>query len=253
MNYVSNQPTGQPPQNPDFNWQPMPNQISFQEYQAGLQRPHSLLEFFHKHPHFINVFAHKMEELVVGVVARKMSPMAKFAQVALSIWRQQFHGDQQMTSSIDTVSAELQSLVNAGNIPQMSDGQGGQRPQMVADTLDLSSEAFLQALTDEDMNSLQAMHESNHQYSINQGMGHFDPGQQAFHTDYGMTDPNGQFVPHHQPNYGQPGYPQQPYPAAPQGYGGQTLTGTLLGLGMGYLAGGQQQQQQQQRPPPQYY
>jgi len=230
----------------------MPNQGNFQDYQASLQHPHSVLEFFQEHPHLVPTLFMRFEEMLGKVIDRKLSVIAKFGQLACTVWGSQFASDPTMSTRITSVSASLQALVDAGEIPIVTNSTGQQTQQKVVDTMDLSSGMFLALLTDESMDNLQQMHQNNHQTSINQGFGHYDPDQQAFHTDYGMSTggQNGPFVPHYAPNYGQPGYPQQQYPAAPPGHGGQTLTGSLIGLGLGYLSSPQQDrhQQQQQRP-----
>lgn len=251
MSYVPGQQQNQPPASAgapagNYNWQPMPNQGNFQDYQASLQHPHSVLEFFQAHPHLVPMLFQRFEELLGKVLDRKLSVLAKFGQLACDVWGSQFTSNQEMMAKITSMKSELGPLVAAGAIPNITNTAGVQTQQKVIDTMDLSSGMFLALLTDENMENLQQMHQDNHQSSINQGFGHYDPQQNAFHTDYGMSTggQNGAYTPNYGPSYGQPGMPSQPYPAAPSGHTGGTLTGSLIGLGLGYLSSPQQQQQQ---------
>lgn len=218
----------QPPQQPPpqaQNWQPMENQAPWATFQQALVSVDPVLDFFVKHPHFVE---HLMTQF--GVLMKML--MGPIYLALQAMW-------------------QAPPLANVNPKPQLV------LPDMVAmvDDMQLDSDAFIALLTEHQQYEIQQMHEQNHNAAVTHGFAHHDQATGQNLTAWGVSGGGQSFQGHQSDPYhsGMSQYPNQPVGfqqspwQQPQGHpqGGQqqpTLTGALFGLGANYLMNPNQQQ-----------
>jgi len=224
-------PQQPPPQAPpgQQNWQPMQNQAPWGTFQQALVSVDPVLDFFVKHPHFV-------EHL-----------MTQFGQL--------------MKVLIGPIYLALQAMWQAPPLAAVNPKPQLVLPDMVkmVDEMQLDSDAFLALLTEHQQYEIQQMHEQNHDTSVEHGYAHYDQESGQSLSPWGVSGGGQPFQGHQSDPYqpGQPQYPNDPVgfqqspwqqpqgypPSQGQGQGQQqpTLTGALFGLGANYLMNPQQQ------------
>jgi hypothetical protein len=207
----------------------MQNQAPWDTFQAALATPDPVLDFVVQHPHFIE---HLMKQFGV-VISAVLQP---FMLVLRAMWQ-----------APPLVSVNPKPLFDLPSI------------EVLVESMQLDSDAFLAILTDHQQYEIQQMHEQNHNAAVQHGYAHVDQQTGQALTAWGVSGGGQSFQAHQSDPYhsGQPQYPNQPVgfaqsPWQPQqGYQGQqqqpTMRGALLGAGLNFLMNPQQQQQQQQQ------
>ena len=212
----------QPPTAPaGQQWQPMENQAPWQTFQTALTSVDPVLDFFVKHPHFVEHLMKQFGQLVGQLVG----PIYVALQ---AMW-------------------QAPPLAPVNPKPPL----GLPNVNLMVEDMQLDSDAFLALLTEHQQYEIQQMHEQNHQTAIDHGYGHYDTQSNSYLTPWG-TSGQGGFQAHQSDPYhsGMTQYPNQPVGfqqspwQQPQGYPPQqgqaqqqppTLTGALFGLGAQYM------------------
>jgi len=207
------------------NWQEMPQQQPWSQFEQSLKKADPVLDFHVKHVHYVE---HLMEQVAIVVHAINKPLYDAMGIMARGMW------PQVQGQGMRGEDTNIMELLEKGLMLN---------PRKVVQNLGLDTDAFIALLTDHQIAEIQQMHEHNHNAAVNGGYAHHDPQQQAYMSPWGVSYQQGNQQYYNQHPQGQNPYQQSHYPNQPVGmqnpYGQPSLTGALFGLGLNYAQGQQ--------------